>query len=213
MIYRKIKLLFFLFGNFFSYIIPNRIFVFYRRISNVINTGYIVKNFKYFHFTSVIEEKVVLKGEEFISIGEGCNIGKRTIISAWKYYQNQTYNPEIKIGNNVSIGNDCHITSINKIVIDNCVLIGTKVTISDNSHGDTNIETLLLPPEKRNLYSKGPVIIEKNVWVGDKVTILPNVTIGENTIIGANSVVTKSIQSNVVACGNPAIITKYLYGK
>ena len=42
------------------------------------------------------------------------------------------------------------------------------------------------PPSKRKLTSKGAIIIEDNVWIGDKVTILSGVTIGVNSIIGAN---------------------------
>lgn len=58
------------------------------------------------------------------------------------------------------------------------------------------------------MYSKGPVNIKDRVWVGDKVTILPGVTIEENSIIGANSVVTKNVPANTVFAGNPAKIIK-----
>ena len=50
--------------------------------------------------------------------------------------------------------------------------------------------------------------IGKNVWIGDKVTILPGVSIGEGTIVGANSVVTKSLPAYSVCVGNPARIIK-----
>ncbi|MNY78908.1 Galactoside O-acetyltransferase [compost metagenome] len=65
-----------------------------------------------------------------------------------------------------------------------------------------------MPPAKRRLYSKGPVIIEDNVWLGEGVVVLPGVTIGENSIVGANAVVTKSIPKNCVAGGNPARIIR-----
>ena len=58
------------------------------------------------------------------------------------------------------------------------------------------------------MYTAGPVIIEDGVWIGDKVTILPNVRIGKNAVIGANSVVTKDIPENCVAGGIPAKIIK-----
>ena len=57
--------------------------------------------------------------------------------------------------------------------------------------------------------SKGDVIIGKNVWIGDKVTILPNVKIGDGVVIGANSVVTKDIPPCSVVAGNPAKIIKH----
>jgi acetyltransferase-like isoleucine patch superfamily enzyme len=65
-------------------------------------------------------------------------------------------------------------------------------------------------PSERDLYSKGSVTIEDNVWIGDKVTILPNVRIGEGSVIGANSVVTKDIPPFCVAAGNPAKIIRKL---
>ena len=61
-------------------------------------------------------------------------------------------------------------------------------------------------PQRRPLYSKGPVIIGDNVWIGDKVTILPGVTIGNNAVIGANTVVTKDVPAYSIAVGNPCKI-------
>lgn len=54
----------------------------------------------------------------------------------------------------------------------------------------------------------GKVIIGDNVFVGHEVIIMPGVTIGNNVIIGARSVVTKDIPSNVVAAGIPARVVK-----
>lgn len=67
-----------------------------------------------------------------------------------------------------------------------------------------------MAPIKRELKSKGPVIIGNNVWLADKVTICPGVTIGEGSIVGANSVVTKSIPPCSVAAGVPARIISQL---
>ena len=95
-----------------------------------------------------------------------------------------------------------HITSINEIIIGDNLLCGRWVTISDNSHGQTDSESLQLSPIERNLYSKGPVRIGRNVWIGDKATILPNVSIGDGAVIGANTVVTKDVPAYHVAVGN-----------
>ena len=62
------------------------------------------------------------------------------------------------------------------------------------------------PPIKRKIYSKGPVIIGKNVWIGDKATTLPGVTIGDGAVIGANTVVTKDVPPFCIVVGNPATI-------
>ncbi|QTG88270.1 sugar O-acetyltransferase, partial [Vibrio furnissii] len=47
-----------------------------------------------------------------------------------------------------------------------------------------------------------------NVWIGANSVVLPGVTIGENSVIGAGSVVTKDIPSNVVAVGNPCRVVR-----
>ena len=53
-----------------------------------------------------------------------------------------------------------------------------------------------------------PIIIGDNVWLGVNVTVMKGVTIGNNSIIGAGSVVTKSIPDNVIAAGNPCKVIK-----
>lgn len=55
-----------------------------------------------------------------------------------------------------------------------------------------------------------PITLHDNVWLGGNVTILPGVTIGKNTVVGAGSVVTRSLPENVVAAGNPARIIRQL---
>jgi acetyltransferase-like isoleucine patch superfamily enzyme len=82
------------------------------------------------------------------------------------------------------------------------------VTITDNSHGSSDEIYQGVPPVKRKLYTKGPVEIGNNVWIGDKATILPGVTIGDNCIVAANAVVTKSIPENSIVAGNPAKVIK-----
>lgn len=55
-----------------------------------------------------------------------------------------------------------------------------------------------------------PIYIEKNVWLGVNVIVMKGVHIGENSIVGAGSIVTKNIPSNVVAAGNPCKVIKVL---
>ena len=58
------------------------------------------------------------------------------------------------------------------------------------------------------------VSIGNNVWIGEHVSILPGVTIGEGSVIGANSVVSKSIPPYSIAVGSPAkVIKKYDFEK
>lgn len=149
-------------------------------------------------------------GLKYISIGNDCGIGKYCFLGAFDHYEKDTFNPEIKIGNNFSMLFNCQITAINKIVIGDNVLIGSRVYITDHFHGNITKEEINIPPVKRSLFSKGPVVVGNNVWIGSGVAILPNVTIGDNCIIGANSVVTKSFDKNSVIAGNPARLIRTL---
>ena len=148
---------------------------------------------------------------------QGIHIGERTcfqaycILGAWERYgKDEHYEPEIVIGNECNIGEYTHITACNKITIGDGLLTGRFVYIGDNSHGSLSWEEADIPPVKRHLQSKGEIIIGKNVWIGDKVTILGGVTIGDNVIIGAGSIVTHDVPSNCMAAGMPAKIVKGL---
>jgi acetyltransferase-like isoleucine patch superfamily enzyme len=78
---------------------------------------------------------------------------------------------------------------------DNCML-AESVFITD---ADWHDQYHRIYPGKR-----APVVLENNVWVGDRATICKGARIGENSIIGAASVVTKDVPANVIAAGNPA---------
>ncbi len=59
--------------------------------------------------------------------------------------------------------------------------------------------------------SKGDVIIENDVWIGGDAAILSGVTLGNGCVVGAGSVVTKSVPPYAVAAGNPARVVKYRF--
>ena len=173
-------------------------------------TGWISNKFKLLGNKTLIHPKCYLIGGKYISINYNCSIGARAYLTAWDEYGSDIFRPKIIIGHNVSIGEDSHISAISRIEIGNNVLMGKKITIIDNAHGNSCSQLLPLPPAKRPLYSAGPVIIESGVWIGDKVTVLPNVRIGRNAIIGANAVVTHDIPENCIAVGIPAKVIKLI---
>lgn len=162
---------------------------------------------------SVLFQKVdFLEGAEHISIGDNTFFEKNLYLSAWDSYttkgSSQTFSPSIKIGSRCHFGAFNHITAINSIEIGDNLLTGKNVTITDNSHGSTDLDNLLIEPILRPLISRGPIKIGHNVWIGDKATILPNVTIGDGAVIAANAVVTKDVPAYCVVAGNPAKIIK-----
>jgi len=158
---------------------------------------------------------------QYISIGDNTFFDDNIYLTAWDSYQYKENNvlktqylkPYISIGTGCNFGVYNHITAINQIIIGNNCLTGKWVTITDNSHGLTDFETLQIAPIYRKVYSKGSVIIGDNVWIGDKATILPGVKIGDGAIIAANSVVTKDVPSYSVVAGNPARIIKRTNGE
>lgn len=166
--------------------------------------------FKTFGAENNIQFPYSINHPELISIGNNFYASNHLRLDAITSFGNQTFLPSIIIGNNVSIESNCHIGAINKIIIEDNVMIASNIYISDHSHGNTSKEDIQLSPALRELISKGEVRICKNVWIGDSVCILPGVCIGENSIVGANSVVTKSFPSNVVIAGVPAKIIKSL---
>ncbi|WP_107827294.1 acyltransferase [Mucilaginibacter yixingensis] len=159
---------------------------------------------------SILPAQLTLIGPQYTFIGDNFKADDRLRLEAWDNYAGQVFTPQLKIGNNVSLGTDVHIGCINQITIGSGVLMGSRIYITDHSHGDTTTEALKLPPVQRRLVSKGPVIIEDNVWIGDGVCIMPNVHVGTNAIIGANAVVTKDVPANTVVAGVPACIIKTL---
>lgn len=156
----------------------------------------------------VVRKKVIIKNGKYISIGNDFLAMNGCRIEAWDNYAGELYSPEIIIGDNVSMNVECHIGCINRIVIGNNVLLGSRVFITDHAHGSSKLEELKIAPNQRKLFSKGPIIIGDNVWIGENAVILPDVKIGDGCIIGANAVVTKDIPNNCVVGGVPAKIIK-----
>lgn len=148
-----------------------------------------------------------LVGAKNISIGNQCYFEKGFYLNAWNY---NNIKSEVIIGDNCFFGAYNNITSSNQIIIGDNLLTGKWVTITDNSHGDTNRQSLLLTPTTRPIVSKGIVKIGNNVWIGDKATILPGVTIGDGAVIAANSVVSKDVPAYAVVGGIPAKLLKPL---
>lgn len=105
----------------------------------------------------------------------------------------------LKLGSNVSLS-DTLILSYAPVIIGDNVSFSYRNIIITSTHDYNDFEKVITKP----------VIIGNNVWITTNVTILPGVNIGENSIIGAGSVVTKDIPSNVYAAGNPCKIIKSL---
>jgi maltose O-acetyltransferase len=113
----------------------------------------------------------------------------------------------------VIININCTFVDCNKIEIGNNVLIASNVQIYTATHPVETYERLVENWKETDeipyfrTYAL-PVKIGDNVWIGGGVIILPGVTIGKNSVIGAGSVVTRSIPENSVAFGNPCKVIR-----
>lgn len=115
------------------------------------------------------------------------------------------------LGNNISMGDYCHIVALNNVKIGNNVLMASKIFISDTDHGvliGENQEGPNIVPAERRL-TTGMVSIGDNVWIGENVVILSGAKIGSGCILGANCIVTGSIPDNSVVVGCNKIIKRW----
>lgn len=141
-----------------------------------------------------MEKRDRMLKEMFAEIGEGCyiepplhaNFGGRHIHFGKNIYANF----------NLTMVDDTHI------YVGDCTMFGPNVTIATAGHP-------IQPELRREGYQyNASVRIGKNCWIGAGAVILPGITIGDDTVIGAGSIVTKDIPSNVVAVGNPCRVLR-----
>jgi maltose O-acetyltransferase len=107
------------------------------------------------------------------------------------------YGYNIKVGEKVFFNFNCVVLDVMRVTIGNRTLFGPNVQLYTATH-----------PMNFNERAKGlefakPINIGDDAWIGGSVVICPGVTIGDRTVIGAGSVVTKDIPSDVFAAGNP----------
>ena len=180
------------------------------KAKDVFYSRWIMHEFKTCGRNCLFQGFSLLKGAKHIAIGSNLYCGNDVVWEVYDSYQQQLFTPSVVVGNNCSFGDNGHLTCINSITIGNGVRIGRKVFICDNSHGKAEKSELSMPANMRPMYSKGPVVIEDNVWIGEMVCILPNVRIGKGSIIGANAVVTKDVPANALVGGYPARVIKII---
>jgi len=178
---------------------------------------FLKKKYKKAGLNFLVKYPFKILNPQYIIVGNRFRVFKNARIECINSYGIQKFTPQLLIGNNVTINNNVHIGVINKVVIEDNVLLASYVYISDHSHGDYG--TLLntnpkVAPSKREIISTGPVVIGENSWIGEGVKILPNVTIGKGCIVGANAVVSRNIPNYSIAAGVPAkVIKKFNFKK
>jgi acetyltransferase-like isoleucine patch superfamily enzyme len=118
---------------------------------------------------------------------------------------------KIEIGARVVIRPNCMLFAETledlevSISIEDDVLLGSGVHIYVNNHRYDRRDVHAID---QGYYPSKPVILKKGCWVGANSIILPGVTVGEGAVVGAGSVVTKSVEDYQVVGGTPAIPLK-----
>ena len=100
------------------------------------------------------------------------------------------------IGRDVRMNSGDTISALSRVEIGDRVEIGPHVTVHDNSYHDLYDRNAV--PESR------PVVIEDDVWLTSRCTVLPGVRIGRGAVVSANSLVTRNVEPFTVVCGVPA---------
>lgn len=111
-------------------------------------------------------------------------------------------------GRNVHFGNGVYANFNLTLVDDTHIYVGDYTMIGPNVTIATAGHPILPQLRQQGLQYNMPVRIGRNCWLGAGVIVLPGVTIGDNVVVGAGSVVTKDLPSNVVAVGSPCRVLR-----
>lgn len=171
---------------------------------------FFIKTKIFFPNARLIRFPIDIRNKKNIDFGENLTTGIGCRIETFP--QLITRSKLLKFGSNVQLNDYVHITAAYSVEIGDNVLMASKIYISDCTHGsyignEEDSDPMTLPVDRP--LSVKSVKIEDNVWLGEFVSILPGVTVGKGTIVGANSVVSKSLPPYVIAVGSPAKPIKF----
>ena len=152
-----------------------------------------------------------LIGSSAMRIGSGFRAGNSLWLQAGVATDEDGDTLKLLIGENVVCSDEVHIAAISRVEIGNSCLFGSKVHITDHSHGSytgAHASHPAEPPLARPLATKRPTVIGQCVWLGDGVVVAAGVMVGDGCVVGANSVVTRDLPAGTLAVGSPARVIK-----
>lgn len=161
-----------------------------------------------------LESGARIIGGKHIVLGENFSAGRSLWLAAIREYRGSPHQGCIEIGDGFNCGDAVHIASTRPLRIGNNVLVGSFVHITDHSHGNQNTAADNgFAPIDQPLHSSGGVVIDDEVWICDGVVITGGVHVGRGAVIGANSVVTRSVPAQAVVAGAPARVIRIKSGR
>lgn len=155
-------------------------------------------------FGTIIHKQILITNKNRISLGKRVLIMKNGRVELITKYAGELFCPNLKIGNDSQIHQNCHITCANSIQIGDNVTIVSNVTITDIIHP---YEDIHLPINQSKIKTLA-VSIGNQSYIYNNSVILPGTKIGKHCVIGANSIVNSEIPDYSVAVGNPARVVK-----
>lgn len=167
-------------------------------------------SFGSFGARTIIQPPLRIAGEQRIRLGSSVFIGSNCWLQALDSADGSYGTPGpvlIELGDQVSLAGGCTISAVAHVRLGHQVLVARNVYISDHSHGFTDNHS---PIVAQPLDRVAPVEIRDGAWLGQNSVVMPGVCIGRGTVIGANSVVTRSVPDRVVAVGAPAQVVRRL---
>ena len=143
---------------------------------------------------SEMERRQKLLKEMFFEIGENCYIEPP--------FHSNFGGGHVHFGKNIYANFNLTLVDDSHIYVGDYTMFGPNVTVATAGHP-------ILPELREKGYQyNAPVHIGRNCWIGAGAVILHGVTLGDNVVVGAGSIVTKDLPSNVVAVGNPCKVLR-----
>lgn len=149
-------------------------------------------------------------GLAFVCPGVTFEIGKDATVhlGRWSWLGHGTkvraHEGEVRIGAKTVIGQECTISSFQRVEIGRECIVADRVMLIDFDHGVVEQER---PIRLQGIY-KRDVRVGHNVWVGYGACFLRGTTTGDNAVIGTNTVVTRDVPANAVVGGVPARVLR-----
>lgn len=134
---------------------------------------------------------LIVEKEASLSIGDHSFIGESCYIKC--------FGGKIEIGHDVSINSKSFLNGCGNLKIGNNTRMGTQTIMIASNHKFDDPEILI-----KDAITKKGIVVGQNVWFGARVTILDGVNICDDTVVGASSLVTKSIDDQGIYVGIPA---------
>ncbi len=164
-------------------------------LSNKIRQYYY--SYKFSRSCHVVKGTPLVQGPVVVFGGGRIEVGQQLVVRSRNHNQVEIYvakDADLRIGNRVFLNQGVRISCSQAIQIGDGCLIADETVIMDSDFHGTDASSI----------KQAPIVIEDNVWIAMRAIVLRGVTVGEGSIIGAGSVVTRSIHPRTFAAGIPA---------